>query len=118
MRPRESWTSFQAVQFFFAHKWDLNLAYGNYNNLVLDAAGIRGQSVILWDFEWVDYLLCCSYPPIVNCANNLFSSRDSLGASPQTSKNLYNNIANQHPSTILALNHETIGSFASVHPYF
>jgi len=60
--------------------------YGNYNNLVLDAAGIRGQSVILWDFD----------------------ARDSLGASVQTSKNLYNNIANQHPSTILALNHETV----------
>lgn len=43
--------------------------------------------------------------------HNLFflSSQDSLGASVQTSKNLYNNVANQHPNSILALNHETIG---------
>lgn len=27
--------------------------YGNYNQMVLDAAGIRGQSVITWDFEYV-----------------------------------------------------------------
>jgi hypothetical protein len=26
-------------------------AYGKYNNLVLDASGARGQSVVIWDFE-------------------------------------------------------------------
>jgi len=60
--------------------------YGSYNQLVLDASGIRGQGVVIWDFD----------------------SQDSLGASPNTSKGLYNDIANQHPNTILALNHETI----------
>ena len=46
----------------------------------------------------------------VNRGGNLFSSQDSLGASPQTSKNLYDERINQHPSNILALNHETVGS--------
>lgn len=31
--------------------------YGSYNQLVLDAAGIRGQSVIIWDFEFVVELI-------------------------------------------------------------
>lgn len=26
-------------------------AYGNYNDLVREAAAIRGQSLVLWDFE-------------------------------------------------------------------
>jgi hypothetical protein len=28
-------------------------AYGEYNNLVREAAGIRNQSLVLWDFECV-----------------------------------------------------------------
>ena len=43
---------------FFNSRIDVILAYGNYNDLVLDASGIRGQSVVIWDFEWVDYLWC------------------------------------------------------------
>ena len=27
--------------------------YGSYNQMVLDASGIRGQGVVIWDFEWV-----------------------------------------------------------------
>ena len=27
--------------------------YGNYNQMVLDASGIRGQGVVIWDFELV-----------------------------------------------------------------
>ena len=30
---------------------DLELAYGNYNDLVRRASAIRGQSLVLWDFE-------------------------------------------------------------------
>ena len=97
----------------FAHKVAVSLAYGNYNDMILDASGIRGQSVILWDFEWVHYILRV-LPLNVNWSC-LFSSQDSLGASPQTSKDLYNDIANRHPSTILALNHETSGSFTFIH---
>jgi len=70
--------------------------YGSYNNLVLDASGIRGQAVVTWDFD----------------------SQDSVGASAQTSKNLYDQKIVQHPSTLLALNHETRASTAQeVIPY-
>ncbi|KAF5374460.1 hypothetical protein D9615_009084 [Tricholomella constricta] len=58
--------------------------YGNYNNLVLDASGIRGQAVVIWDFD----------------------SGDSTGHSVTQQKNNYNALANRRPSTILALNHE------------
>ncbi|KAF9036878.1 carbohydrate esterase family 4 protein [Panaeolus papilionaceus] len=62
--------------------------YGNYNQMVLDASGIRGQSVVIWDLD----------------------SGDTTGASVQQSINNYNNAANQRPppsGSILALNHET-----------
>ena len=48
----------------------------------------------------------------VNRGGNLFSSEDSLGATPETSKRLYDDHIGQHPSNILALNHEPIGSSA------
>ncbi|PPQ69529.1 hypothetical protein CVT26_001787 [Gymnopilus dilepis] len=60
--------------------------YGNYNDLVLQASAIRGQSIAMWDFD----------------------SQDSVGASVQTSKNLYTSAIARHPSTLLPLNHETI----------
>ena len=94
----------------------VTLAYGNYNDMVLDASGIRGQSVIIWDFEWAYsslYVFLCMLTAVI-----FFSSQDSLGASAQTSKDLYNNVANQHPSNILTLNHETIGSSAFIHLVF
>ncbi len=28
-------------------------AYGNFNDLVRSASAIRGQSLVIWDFEWV-----------------------------------------------------------------
>lgn len=39
-----------------------------------------------------------------------FSSEDSIGATPAQSKALYDQIIGQHPSTILALNHEVYGT--------
>ncbi|KAF8954967.1 carbohydrate esterase family 4 protein [Flammula alnicola] len=60
--------------------------YGNYNDLVRSASAIRGQSLVLWDFD----------------------SQDSLGASVQTSENLYTSTIKKHPSTLLALNHEPL----------
>lgn len=62
--------------------------YGNYNDLVRRASAIRGQSLVLWDFD----------------------SQDATGASAAQSKALYQNLVNAHPSTILALNHETSAS--------
>ncbi|CAE6412646.1 unnamed protein product [Rhizoctonia solani] len=59
--------------------------YGSYNDNVREAAGVRGQKLAIWDFD----------------------SQDSVGATPAQSKQLYDQIISQHPSTILALNHET-----------
>jgi len=58
--------------------------YGEYNDLVRQASYIRGQKLVIWDFD----------------------SGDSTGSTPDQSKAAYDNIANQRPSTILALNHE------------
>lgn len=70
--------------------------YGEYNDLVREAAGIRGQSIVLWDFD----------------------SQDSNGASADQSKQLYDNIIAQHPSNILTLNHETrVDTAFQVLPY-
>ncbi|KAJ2912557.1 hypothetical protein MD484_g7854, partial [Candolleomyces efflorescens] len=59
--------------------------YGNYNDLALRAAAYRGQTVVTWDFD----------------------SQDSAGVSPDASKNLYSQLVEKHPDTILTLNHET-----------
>ncbi|TRM63673.1 carbohydrate esterase family 4 protein [Schizophyllum amplum] len=64
--------------------------YGEYNDMVLDASGVRGQGVVIWDFD----------------------SGDSAGVSAADSRQRYNDVANTHPSTILALNHETYYSTA------
>ncbi|KAF8150188.1 carbohydrate esterase family 4 protein [Crassisporium funariophilum] len=70
--------------------------YGNYNDLVRQASYIRGQVIATWDFD----------------------SEDSLGASVATSEALYDQVIAQHPSTILALNHEVYETTAhQVLPY-
>ncbi|KAG5730085.1 Chitin deacetylase [Termitomyces sp. T112] len=58
--------------------------YGEYNDLVRQVAYERGQTLVNWDFD----------------------SGDSVGKTPEESKNLYDDVANEHPSTLLALNHE------------
>ncbi|KAF8072282.1 carbohydrate esterase family 4 protein [Lyophyllum atratum] len=58
--------------------------YGNYNDLVRQASFIRGQKLVVWDFD----------------------SQDSVGATPAQSEANYDQIIAEHPSTILALNHE------------
>jgi len=70
--------------------------YGSYNDLVRQASFIRGQKVVTWDFD----------------------SQDSIGATPTQSKAFYDDIIAQHPSTILALNHEVYDTTAhDVLPY-
>ncbi|CAE6412643.1 unnamed protein product [Rhizoctonia solani] len=59
--------------------------FGSYNDNVLAASANRGQKVAIWDFD----------------------SGDSTGFTPAQSKQRYTDIANQRPSTILTLNHET-----------
>ncbi|KAF8995027.1 hypothetical protein BDQ17DRAFT_1412305 [Cyathus striatus] len=71
--------------------------YGSYNNLVLDASGARGQTVVNWDFD----------------------TQDSASASPATQKGLIDGLIGRHPNTILSLEHETYSSTAyDVLPYF
>nr|ADX07300.1 putative chitin deacetylase [Flammulina velutipes] len=70
--------------------------YGNFNDQVLQAAYSRGQNVVIWDFD----------------------SGDTVGADAQESKNRYDQVANQRPNTIMALNHEVVASTAyDVLPY-
>jgi peptidoglycan/xylan/chitin deacetylase (PgdA/CDA1 family) len=64
--------------------------YGEYNDLVRQASAVRNQSLVIWDFD----------------------SGDSVGATASESKKMYDDIARKHPSTILALNHETSSSTA------
>ncbi|KAF8881342.1 carbohydrate esterase family 4 protein [Infundibulicybe gibba] len=70
--------------------------YGEHNDQVDSVARDRGQAVTLWDFD----------------------SGDSTGASPDESKTRYDDVVNRHPSTLLALNHETSETTAhDVLPY-
>jgi peptidoglycan/xylan/chitin deacetylase (PgdA/CDA1 family) len=61
--------------------------YGSYNDVVRTAAAVRGQAVVIWDFD----------------------SGDSTGSSPEQSKQAYSELAAQHPSTVLTLNHDVYG---------
>ncbi|KAF9014153.1 carbohydrate esterase family 4 protein [Cyathus striatus] len=71
--------------------------YGNYNDLLLDVAGSRGQAVTLWDFD----------------------SEDSLGAAPEEQKSSLDNVIGQNPDTLLSLEHETYWSTVyDVLPYY
>ncbi|KAG5652556.1 hypothetical protein H0H81_004565, partial [Sphagnurus paluster] len=58
--------------------------YGDYNDLVIEVANAHGQTLVNWDFD----------------------SGDTAGKSPEKSKQLYKELADRHPSTILALNHD------------
>jgi len=62
--------------------------YGNYNNLVRQVAYTRGQKLVTWDFD----------------------SGDSTGSTAAQSNAAYDKLAQDHPSTILALNHEVYGT--------
>ncbi|KAG8915705.1 Carbohydrate esterase 4 protein [Tulasnella sp. 408] len=64
--------------------------YGNYNAASREVAAENGQDIVIWDFD----------------------SGDSVGKSAQQSKDEYRKVADQTPSTILTLNHETYESTA------
>ncbi|EDR03118.1 carbohydrate esterase family 4 protein [Laccaria bicolor S238N-H82] len=90
--------------------------YGEYNDVVLEVAASRGQSVVLWDFECVSsdiYISrrssAYSYP---------YSSGDSTGAPPATQMANYDALVERRPNTTLSLEHEIIESSAhQVVPY-
>ncbi|KAG8928092.1 Carbohydrate esterase 4 protein [Tulasnella sp. 417] len=70
--------------------------YGKYNDRSEQVAEENGQSIVIWDFD----------------------SRDSIGASPDESKEEYRKVADKRPPTILTLNHETYETTAhDVLPY-
>ncbi|KAG8937692.1 Carbohydrate esterase 4 protein [Tulasnella sp. 408] len=70
--------------------------YGNYNTASREVAAENGQDIVIWDFD----------------------SGDSVGKSAQQSKDEYRKVADQRPSTILTLNHETYETTAyDVLPY-
>lgn len=70
--------------------------YGEYNDVVLEVAASRGQSVVLWDFD----------------------SGDSTGAPPATQMANYDALVERRPNTTLSLEHEIIESSAhQVVPY-
>ncbi|PBK82518.1 glycoside hydrolase/deacetylase [Armillaria gallica] len=62
--------------------------YGSYNDGVLQVAAAHNQSVIIWDFD----------------------SGDSVGETAANSEKDYDTLVAKHPSTILTLNHETVGA--------
>ncbi|KAG6845255.1 hypothetical protein H0H87_011990 [Tephrocybe sp. NHM501043] len=66
--------------------------YGEYNDLVRQVAGERGQTLVNWDFD----------------------SGDSVGKTAAQSNQLYDNVAQRHPSTLLALNHEVYQTTAEI----
>ncbi|KAF5363184.1 hypothetical protein D9758_008334 [Tetrapyrgos nigripes] len=57
----------------------------SYNDLVLQASAVRGQKVVIWDFD----------------------DGDSTGSPPDESKADYDQLVSKHPNTVIALNHET-----------
>jgi peptidoglycan/xylan/chitin deacetylase (PgdA/CDA1 family) len=61
--------------------------YGSYNDLVRKVAEAHGQRLAIWDFD----------------------SGDSIGLNASQSNALYDDVTMRHPSTILALGHETRG---------
>lgn len=59
--------------------------WGEYNEIVRNVSGRRGQSIVMWDFD----------------------SWDALAETAEEVKQSYTDLINQHPDNVLALNHET-----------
>ncbi|KAH6889597.1 hypothetical protein BKA70DRAFT_1329313 [Coprinopsis sp. MPI-PUGE-AT-0042] len=62
--------------------------FGEYNDMLLEAASLRGQSIVNWDFD----------------------SEDGRGASLERQRYLYDEAATRRPETILSLQHEVHAS--------
>ena len=63
--------------------------YSEYNNNVRQVAANRNQKLVNWSF----------------------GSRDSIGATPAESNAVYDKLVKDHPSSVLALNHEVYSTF-------
>ena len=87
------------------------VAYGNYNDLVLQAAAGRNQTIIMWDFECVSSSSVKG--ELIDLGFSYISSGDSTGSTPAQSQAAYDAFINTNPrpSTLLPLNHETYSKF-------
>ena len=72
------------VQVAFTHP-----PYGEYNNNVRQVAANRNQKLVNWSFDL----------------------GDSIGATPAESNAAYDKLIKDHPSSVLALNHEVYSTF-------
>ena len=63
--------------------------YGEFNNIVRQVAVNRNQKLVNWSFD----------------------SGDSIGATPAESDGAYDKLVKDHPSSVLALNHEVYSAF-------
>ena len=72
----------------------ITAAFGEYNQLVQEVAGLRGQTLANWDFD----------------------SRDAAGATGDQSLRSYNSLIASRPSSILTLNHEITRSTPQILP--
>ena len=89
------------------------VAYGSYDDLVRQVSATRNQSLVMWDFEWVPFFLLGGLILIffIFFLSYIKSSGDSTGSTTAQSEADYDAIIASRPSTILALNHETIRKF-------
>jgi len=69
--------------------------------MVLDVAGERGQSIVMWDFEYVPPRSVLSYSKLT-----FPSAGDTIGLTAEKSNDLYAKLARKHPTNVLALNHD------------
>lgn len=91
-----------------------DLAFGEYNDLVREAAGVRGQILVNWDFEWALSLNLKGEEILISLI--VKSSGDSMGASVAQQKANLDQLLATHPNNVLSLEHETLGVYKS--PYF
>ena len=86
-------------------------AYGEYNDVVQQVASEQNQHLVNWDFECA----ACSFLTSYSDIDPLLSSGDSAGKNEDEINGAYDGLVQQHPGTILALNHEVQGE--SFHPF-
>ena len=75
---------------------------------MLEVAGQRGQTVVTWDFEYVLFFLV-----VFVVEGSVSSSGDSEQVGVQESDRRYDEVVKNHPSTLLALNHEVYSTYPS-----
>ena len=83
----------------------LSLAYGEYDENVLQVAEELGETVITWNFEFVSIVILSF---ILFFLLMFFSSGDSIGADVDKQLTSYDDLVSKQLSSIISLEHETI----------